>query len=62
MSDQPINYEAVLADLEARKEQIEAAIAAVRLILGQAGPTGPFPVFVAGLNFAGSHALVAAKN
>ena len=42
MSDQPINYEAVLADLETRKEQIEAAIAAVRLILGQPGtsPTG----------------------
>lgn len=43
MSDQPINYEAVLADLEARKAQIEAAIAGIRLILGQSGtgPTGP---------------------
>jgi hypothetical protein len=42
MSDQPINYEAVLADLEARKAQIEAAISGVRLMLGQAvsGPTG----------------------
>jgi len=43
MSDQPINYEAVLADLEARKTQIEAAIAGIRLILGQAGagPSNP---------------------
>jgi hypothetical protein len=43
MSDQSINYEAVLADLEARKGQLEAAIAGIRLILGQsgAGPTVP---------------------
>ena len=43
MSDQPINYEAVLADLEARKSQIEGAIAGIKLILGQAGtiPSGP---------------------
>lgn len=44
MSDQPINYEAVLADLEARKAQIDAAIAGIRLILGQSGsgsPNGP---------------------
>jgi hypothetical protein len=42
MSDQPINYEAVLADLEVRKGQLEAAIAGIRFILGQsgAGPTG----------------------
>lgn len=40
MSDQPINYEAVLADLEARKAQLEAAISGIRLMLGQPG-TGP---------------------
>jgi hypothetical protein len=43
MSDQPINYEAVLADLENRKSQLEAAIAGIRLIMGQPGtnPSGP---------------------
>jgi hypothetical protein len=43
MSDQPINYEAVLADLEARKGQIEAAIAGIKTMLGQSpsGPSGP---------------------
>src|SRR5579863_5233967 len=43
MSDQPINYEAVLADLENRKAQLEAAIAGIRLIMGQPGtsPSGP---------------------
>lgn len=42
MSDQPINYEAVLADLENRKAQIEAAIAGIRLVMGQPGtsPSG----------------------
>jgi len=42
MSDQPINYEAVLADLEARKAQIESAIIGIRVMLGQSGtsPTG----------------------
>jgi len=43
MSDQSINYEAVLADLENRKAQIEAAIAGIRLVMGQPGtaPSGP---------------------
>ena len=43
MSDQPINYEAVLADLENRKAQLEAAIAGIRLVMGQPGtaPSGP---------------------
>src|SRR6185312_1820097 len=42
MSDQPINYEVVLADLESRKAQLEAAIAGIKLILGQtANPSGP---------------------
>ncbi len=42
MSDQPINYDAVLADLEARKAQIEAAIAGIKTMLGQfgGGPSG----------------------
>jgi len=43
MSDQPINYEAVLADLESRKAQLEATIAGIRLVMGQPGtsPSGP---------------------
>jgi len=43
MSDQPINYEAVLADLEAKKAQLESAIAGIKGILGQAAtsPSGP---------------------
>ena len=44
MSDQPINYEAVLADLEARKSQIDAAIVGIKTLLGQSpagGPAGP---------------------
>lgn len=32
---QPINYEAVLADLEARKAKLESAIESIRQILGQ---------------------------
>jgi hypothetical protein len=43
MSDQPINYEAVLADLEARKAQMESAINAIKLILGQPGGLAPTP-------------------
>src|SRR5258708_16375233 len=40
---EPINYETVLADLEARKSQLESAIAAIKGILGQSGttPSGP---------------------
>jgi hypothetical protein len=33
----PINYEAVLADLEAKREQLDAAIASIRAIMGPAG-------------------------
>ncbi len=41
-TDTPINYEAVLADLEARKAKIEAAIEAIRTIMAQGGtPTSP---------------------
>ena len=41
MSDQGINYEAVLADLEARKAQLDSAIAAIRGIMGQPIGSGP---------------------
>ncbi len=37
MPSEPINYEAVLADLEAKKQQIEAAIVAIRMIAAQGG-------------------------
>ena len=42
MSDHAINYEAVLADLENRKAQLEAAIVGIRLVMGQPGtnPSG----------------------
>jgi hypothetical protein len=42
MSDQPINYEAVLADLKARRAQLDSAISAIEGIAGQAGipPSG----------------------
>ena len=41
MGSEPINYEAVLADLEARKAQLDVAIAAIKMIGGQGGPAGP---------------------
>jgi hypothetical protein len=37
MSDQPINYEAVLADLKARRAQLDSAISAIEGITGQNG-------------------------
>lgn len=40
MSDQPINYDAVLADLKARRAQLDSAISAIEGITGQAGPSG----------------------
>jgi hypothetical protein len=45
MSDTPINYEAVLADLEERKAKIESAIEAIRTIIAQgaSAPTGGGP-------------------
>ncbi|MFZ0479321.1 MAG: hypothetical protein WAL71_09240 [Terriglobales bacterium] len=45
MSDQPINYEAVLADLKARRAQLDSAIAAIEGITGQGGigPSGGGP-------------------
>jgi hypothetical protein len=43
MSDQPINYEAVLADLKFRRAQLDSAISAIEGITGQTGtnPSGP---------------------
>ena len=41
MGSDPINYEAVLADLEARKAQLESAIAAIKMIGSQGGLPGP---------------------
>lgn len=41
MSD-PINYEAVLADLEARKVQLDSAIVAIKMIMAQGG-SSPSP-------------------
>ncbi|HLJ85753.1 MAG TPA: hypothetical protein VKZ53_02965 [Candidatus Angelobacter sp.] len=38
-TNEGINYEAVLADLEARRDQLEAAIAAIRAVAGM-GPVG----------------------
>ncbi|HKS66390.1 MAG TPA: hypothetical protein VJR26_04075 [Candidatus Acidoferrales bacterium] len=39
-NQQPVDYKAVLADLEAKKQQIEQAIAAIRMIATDAAP-GP---------------------
>jgi hypothetical protein len=46
MSDTPINYEAVLTDLESRRAKIDSAIEAIRTIIAQGGtgttgPSGP---------------------
>ncbi|HEY2498449.1 MAG TPA: hypothetical protein VGK24_15415 [Candidatus Angelobacter sp.] len=37
MSPEPINYETVLADLQTKRDQLDAAIAAIRGIMGSAG-------------------------
>lgn len=37
MAKEPINYEAVLADLEEKKKQIESAIGAIKMIAAQGG-------------------------
>jgi hypothetical protein len=41
MANEPINYKAVLADLEAKKAQIESAIAAIKMIASQGGTLPP---------------------
>ena len=43
MAAEPIDYQAVLADLEARRAQIDAAIAGVKALLGQPVTDGPGP-------------------
>lgn len=43
MASDSVNYEAVLADLEARKALLDSAISAIRLILGQGGGGGSVP-------------------
>jgi hypothetical protein len=40
----PINYEAVLVDLEARRAQLDVAIASIRAIMGPAGALVRAPV------------------
>lgn len=41
MAKEPINYEAVLADLEEKKKQIESAIAAIKMIAAHGGTFTP---------------------
>jgi hypothetical protein len=41
MANEPINYKAVLADLESKKLQIESAIAAIKMIAAQGGTLAP---------------------
>jgi len=43
MSTPSIDYEAVLADLEAKKAHLESAIAAIRAVAGMTGLGGPAP-------------------
>ncbi len=43
MANEQINYKAVLADLEAKKAQIESAIAAIKMIAAQGGTFTPGP-------------------
>jgi hypothetical protein len=37
MSPEPVNYEIVLADLQTKRDQLDAAIVAIRGIMGSAG-------------------------
>ncbi len=57
MSTEPINYEAVIADLEAKKAQLEATITMLRALgglgaIGTPTPTGGGAAAAAGGNFA----------
>jgi hypothetical protein len=52
MPDQPINYAAVLADLEAKRAQLDSAIAAIKALMEQTGAlaaTAPPVPRIAGL-------------
>ena len=60
MPDQPINYSAVLADLEAKRAQLDSAIAAIKALMEQTGAlaaTAPPVPRIAGLSEVPSQAF-----
>ena len=60
MPDQPINYAAVLADLEAKRAQLDSAIAAMKTLMEQTGAlaaTAPPVPRIAGLSEVPSQAF-----
>ena len=60
MPDQPINYAAVLADLEAKRAQLDSAIAAIKTLMEQTGAlaaTAPPVPRIAGLSEVPSQAF-----
>jgi hypothetical protein len=60
MPDQPINYAAVLADLEAKRAQLDSAIAAIKALIEQTGAlaaTAPPVPRIAGLSEVPSQAF-----
>jgi len=60
MPDQPINYAAVLADLEAKRAQLDSAIAAIKALMEQTGAlaaTAPPVPRIAGLSEVPSQAF-----
>jgi len=61
MSATPINYAAVLADLQAKRTQLDSAIAAIRVLMEQTGvmaATAPPVPRIAGLSDVPPHAFV----
>jgi hypothetical protein len=54
MANEPVNYEAVLADLEAKKSELERAIATIRGVMGLAA-TGPADPTKGGPGGGGGH-------
>jgi hypothetical protein len=60
MPDQPINYAAVLADLEAKRARLDSAIAAIKALMEQTGAlaaTAPPVPRIAGLSEVPSQAF-----
>jgi hypothetical protein len=60
MPNQPINYAAVLADLEAKRAQLDSAIAAIKVLMEQTGAlaaTAPPVPRIAGLSEVPSQAF-----
>jgi hypothetical protein len=60
MPDQPINYAAVLADLEAKRAQLDSAITAIKVLMEQTGvlaATAPPVPRIAGLSEVPSRAF-----